>query len=41
MDRRASGLILLMFGIGLVVWYHRLTRGDREVLFDRLAGGEV
>lgn len=41
MDRRAAGLILILFGVGLIIWYHRLARGNREILFDRLAGGEA
>jgi hypothetical protein len=41
MDRRASGLLLLAFGVLLVLWWYRTERAKREVVFRRLTEGQV
>lgn len=39
MDRRASGIVLILAGAGLMFWYHRLTRAQRETVYARMTGG--
>ena len=40
-DRMASGLLLMTFGVLLVVWYYRMERAKREMVFRKLAEGNL
>lgn len=41
MDRLAAGLILMALGILLLVWWYRLDRARREIMFTRLVEGQL
>lgn len=41
MDRMASGLLLMMFGAVLLLWYYHLDRVKRETVFRRVTEGRV
>lgn len=41
MDRLASGLLLMGLGVLLLVWYYKLDRMKREVLFKRITTGSI
>jgi hypothetical protein len=41
MDKRASGLLLLAFGLILILWWYRTDRMVREAVFQRLTEGTV
>lgn len=41
MDRMASGLLLMAFGVALLLWYYHLERAKRELVFKRLTEGQL
>jgi hypothetical protein len=41
MDKMAGGLLLMAFGVALLLWYYRLERAKRELVFRRLTEGRV
>ena len=41
MDRTASGLLLMALGVVLLLWYYRLDRARRELVFRRLTEGQL
>lgn len=41
MDKKASGLLLMAFGVVLILWWYKTERMRREVIFRRLTEGSV
>jgi len=41
MDKKASGLLLMAFGVLLILWWYRIDRQHRETVFRRLTEGHV
>lgn len=41
MDRLASGLLLIVFGVLLMVWWSHTERAKRELVFRRLTEGQL
>ena len=41
MDRMASGLLLMAFGVLLILWFYHLERTKREIVFRRLTEGNL
>jgi cbb3-type cytochrome oxidase subunit 3 len=41
MDRMASGILLLAFGVVLVAWWYHTERAKRELIFTRMAEGQL
>jgi hypothetical protein len=41
MDRMASGLLLMAFGIALMIWWYHVERMKRETVFRRLTEGHL
>jgi len=41
MDRLASGLLLMVFGVLLMLWWYRTERAAREATFRRLTEGPI
>jgi hypothetical protein len=41
MDRMTSGILLLLFGVVLLLWWYRTERSARELTFRRLTEGAI
>lgn len=41
MDKMASGLLLMAFGVLLLLWWYRTERAKRELVFQRLTEGHL
>lgn len=41
MDRMTSGVLLMLFGVVLLLWWYRTERMARETVFRRLTEGQL